>query len=103
VEALLLFGGDISVDHAGSTVSVNVGVSASENGNTSSNKIKKLTFPSSPEVGVLFKLLRNELNRVLAVAAEDPAGKESSLEATEEGRRLRDVLLRLFPGGSIRE
>ena len=92
VEALLLFGGDLTVSHSASTVSVSVSGDA---------KDQKITITSSPEVGFLFKLLRSELDRHLAVAAADPSAKEASLEETDEGRRVRDVLLRLFPGGSI--
>tara|TARA_B110000977_G_scaffold191570_1_gene263880 strand:+ start:5623 stop:5988 length:366 start_codon:yes stop_codon:yes gene_type:complete len=101
LEALLLFGGEISVDHASSTVSVSLGGGLRDDEKT--KKKEKKTFPSSAEVGVLFKLLRLELNRVLAVCAENPAAKEACLEHTTQGRRVRDVLLRLFPGGSVKE
>ena len=62
----------------------------------------KMDFPAAPEVGVLFKLLRRELDRALHVAAADPGAEQASLQGTPEGRRLMDVLLRLFPGGSMR-
>ena len=98
VEALLLFGGDISVNHAAATVSVEaLGVE----GPTSATS-GRVEAPAAPEVGVLFKLLRRELDRALRVAAADPGAEQASLQGTPEGRRLMDVLLRLFPGGSVR-
>jgi hypothetical protein len=98
VEALLLFGGDISVNHAAATVSVEAfGVE----GPTSATS-GRVEAPAAPEVGVLFKLLRRELDRALRVAAADPGAEQASLQGTPEGRRLMDVLLRLFPGGSVR-
>ena len=96
VEALLLFGGDISVNHAAATVSVHVGVEGPTSG------ARRVEAPAAPEVGVLFKLLRRELDRALRVAAADPGAEQASLQGTPEGRRLMDVLLRLFPGGSVR-
>ena len=57
---------------------------------------------ATPEVGVLFKLLRRELDRALLVAAADPGAERAALRGTPEGARLMDVLLRLFPGGSTR-
>jgi hypothetical protein len=97
VEALLLFGGDISVNHAAATVSVEaLGVEGPTSG------AGRVEAPAAPEVGVLFKLLRRELDRALRVAAADPGAEQASLQGTPEGRRLMDVLLRLFPGGSVR-
>ena len=96
VEALLLFGGDISVNHAAATVNVHVGVEGPTSG------AGRVEAPAAPEVGVLFKLLRRELDRALRVAAADPGAEQASLQGTPEGRRLMDVLLRLFPGGSVR-
>ena len=97
IEALLLFGGDISVNHSAATVSVSVGGGAGD-----AKGAGKMDFPAAPEVGVLFKLLRRELDRALRVAAADPGAEQASLQGTPEGRRLMDVLLRLFPGGSMR-
>lgn len=97
IEALLLFGGDISVNHSAATVSVSVGGVVGDAKGTG-----KMDFPAAPEVGVLFKLLRRELDRALRVAAADPGAEQASLQGTPEGRRLMDVLLRLFPGGSMR-
>ena len=97
IEALLLFGGDISVNHSAATVSVSVGGGAG-----GAKGAGKMDFPAAPEVGVLFKLLRRELDRALRVAAADPGAEQASLQGTPEGRRLMDVLLRLFPGGSMR-
>ena len=91
-EALLLFGGAISVNHAAATVSVGAGDGESE----------KVEIHATPEVGVLFKLLRRELDRALLVAAADPGAERAALRGTPEGARLMDVLLRLFPGGSTR-
>jgi len=95
IEALLLFGGDISVNHSAATVSVSVGGGAG-----GAKGAGKMDFPAAPEVGVLFKLLRRELDRALRAA--DPGAEQASLQGTPEGRRLMDVLLRLFPGGSMR-
>ena len=97
IEALLLFGGEISVNHSAATVSVSVGRGAGD-----AKGAGKMDFPAAPEVGVLFKLLRRELDRALRVAAADPGAEQASLQGTPEGRRLMDVLLRLFPGGSMR-
>ena len=94
-EALLLFGGSISVNHAAGTVSVGAGVE-------DDGAFPKVEIRAAPEVGVLFKLLRRELDRALLVAAADPGAEHASLQGTPEGRRLMDVLLRLFPGASTR-
>ena len=71
----------------------------------------KLKFRAAPETGVLFKLLRRELDRLLAAAAADPSAAAVTLGGGggggEEGggggagQRLRDVLLKLLPGRSV--
>ena len=83
------------MNHAAATVSVGAGV---EDDGT----FPKVEIRAAPEVGVLFKLLRRELDRALLVAAADPGAEHASLQGTPEGRRLMDVLLRLFPGASTR-
>ena len=114
--AILLFGGALSVDHAASTVSVSTGLGGG--GGVTGDVVAgagKLKFRAAPETGVLFKLLRRELDRLLAAAAADPAAAAATLGASGggggggggpgeggggAGQRLRDVLLKLLPGGS---
>ena len=99
-ESVLLFGGALSVDHAASTVSVSTGAASGMGKQSQASKFK---FQCPPETGVLFKLLRKELDAVLATAAEDPSGDHGTLEGTARGRRVREVLERLLPGtGSSR-
>ena len=69
-EAILLFGGALSVDHAASTVTVSAGGGGDGSNSTGGNK--PFVFAAKPETGVLFKLLRSELDRQLAAAAADP-------------------------------
>ena len=100
-----------SVDHAGSTVSVATGLSpAAGGGGGGGVGAGKLKFRAAPETGVLFKLLRRELDRLLAAAAADPSAAAFTLGGGggggEEGgggagQRLRDVLLKLLPGRSV--
>ena len=81
--SVLLFGGELCVDHASASVSVSTGRSSAVGGGTAS----RFTFRAPPETGVLFKLLRKELTAVLASAAEDPSGDHGTLEelARKEG------------------
>lgn len=95
--SVLLFGGELGVDHASASVSVATGRSSAGGGGTAS----RFTFRGSPETGVLFKLLRKELETVLASAAEDPSGDHGTLEGSSRGRRVREVLETLFPGSGV--
>ena len=95
--SVLLFGGELCVDHASASVSVSTGRSSAGGGGTAS----RFTFRAPPETGVLFKLLRKELETVLASAAEDPSGDHGTLEGSSRGRRVREVLETLFPGSGV--
>jgi len=76
---------------------VATGRSSAGGGGTAS----RFTFRAPPETGVLFKLLRKELETVLASAAEDPSGDHGTLEGSSRGRRVREVLETLFPGSGV--
>jgi len=78
-EAILLFGGALSVDHAASTVSVATGLTA-VSGAGGAPGVGRLRFHAAPETGVLFKLLRRELDGLLAFAAADPSAAAATLE-----------------------
>ena len=96
-EAILLFGGALSVDHAASTVTVSAGGGGDGSNSTGGNK--PFVFAAKPETGVLFKLLRSELDRQLAAAAADPEALATrGLGGTDAGERLMEVLLKLLPG-----
>ena len=95
--SVLLFGGELCVDHASASVSVSTGRSSAVGGGTAS----RFTFRAPPETGVLFKLLRKELDTVLASAVGDPSGNHGTLEGSARGRRVREVLETLFPGSGV--
>ena len=95
--SVLLFGGELCVDHASASVSVSTGRSSAGGGGTAS----RFTFRAPPETGVLFKLLRKELETVLASAVGDPSGNHGTLEGSARGRRVREVLETLFPGSGV--
>ena len=86
------------MDHASASVSVSTGHSSA---GTAGGTASRFTFRGSPETGVLFKLLRKELETVLASAAEDPSGDHGTLEGSSRGRRVREVLETLFPGSGV--
>lgn len=96
--SVLLFGGALDVDHASASVSVSTGHSSA---GTAGGTASRFTFRAPPETGVLFKLLRKELETVLASAAEDPSGDHGTLEGSARGRRVREVLFKLFPGSNV--
>jgi hypothetical protein len=98
--AILLFGGTLSVDHGAGTVCVATGL-APLTGAAGGAGVGALKFRAAPETGVLFKLLRRELDRLLAEAAADPSAAAATLGGSGgAGGRLRDVLLRLLPGSA---
>lgn len=97
--SVLLFGGALDVDHASASVSVSTGHSSA--GTAGGGTASRFTFRAPPETGVLFKLLRKELETVLASAAEDPSGDQGTLEGSVRGRRVREVLETLFPGSNV--
>ena len=100
-EAVLLFGGALAVDHAASYVTVATGLTAPATGAGAGAAARgRLRFRAAPETGVLFKRLRRELDEVLARAAADPSAPEATLEGSERGRRVRDVLRTLLPGSA---
>ena len=102
-EAVLLFGGALAVDHAASYVTVATGLTApATSAGAGAAARGRLRFRAAPETGVLFKRLRRELDEVLARAAADPSAPEATLEGSERGRRVRDVLRTLLPGSAGR-
>ena len=102
-EAVLLFGGALAVDHAASYVTVATGLTApATSAGAGAAARGRLRFRAAPETGVLFKRLRRELDEVLARAAADPSAPEATLEGSERGRRVRDVLRTLLPGSGGR-
>ena len=96
--SVLLFGGELCVDHASASVSVSTGRSSAVGGGGTASRF---TFRAPPETGVLFKLLRKELTTVLASAVGDPSGNHGTLEGSARGRRVREVLEALFLGSGV--
>ena len=93
----------VTVDHAASYVTVATGLTApATSAGAGAAARGRLRFRAAPETGVLFKRLRRELDEVLARAAADPSAPEATLEGSERGRRVRDVLRTLLPGSGGR-